>query len=464
MGKLSTWEDCKYFYMFDTFISVFEKNIDKPAILYKEELYSYNDLLNFIYSWGQFLITKEILPGEIVAVQADFTPNAIGLIFALINNKNIIVPLDVNSIANNNNKLNISGAKYVFSFFENDDYELEIKKEVINHVFFDELVARNTPGIVLFSSGSSGEPKAAVHDLNKLLIKFNSKRIALRTLNFLLFDHWGGLNTMFHILSSGGLVITCKDRSPNFVCKLIEKYKIELLPASPTFLKLLLLSDVYQNLNLDSLQIITYGTEPMPESTLIKLKSVFPNIKLLQTYGLIELGVMQTKSKSNDSLWVKIGGEGYDYRVINGLLEIKADSAMLGYLNSESPFTADGWFKTNDVVEVDGEFLKILGRKSELINVGGDKVFPQEIENVILELNYVKDVLVYGEPNSIIGNIVCAKIRLVDDETLYCKDKVIDIKNHCKSKLSKFKVPVKIQITTEDLVNSRFKKDRNSIR
>jgi acyl-CoA synthetase (AMP-forming)/AMP-acid ligase II len=183
-----------------------------------------------------------------------------------------------------------------------------------------------------------------------------------------------------------------------------------------------------------------------------------------QTYGLIELGVLRSKSKSDDSLWVKIGGEGYDYRVINSLLEIKADSAMLGYLNSESPFTEDGWFKTNDVVEVDGEYLKILGRKSELINVGGDKVFPQEIENVILELNYIKDVLVYGEPNSIIGNIVCAKIQLADDEALLLNNIVIDVKNHCKNKLSKFKVPVKIQITTEDLVNSRFKKDRNSIR
>ena len=50
---------------------------------------------------------------------------------------------------------------------------------------------------------------------------------------------------------------------------------------------------------------------------------------------------------------------------------------MLGYLNAESPFTKDGWFKTGDSVEVKGEYIKILGRKSEIINVGGDKVYPE---------------------------------------------------------------------------------------
>lgn len=70
---------------------------------------------------------------------------------------------------------------------------------------------------------------------------------------------------------------------------------------------------------------------------------------------------------------------------------------MLGYLNAPSPFTDDGWFITGDSVEVNGEYLKILGRKSELINVGGEKVYPQEVENIILELGNVREVTVYGE-------------------------------------------------------------------
>ena len=67
------------------------------------------------------------------------------------------------------------------------------------------------------------------------------------------------------------------------------------------------------------------------------------------------LGVLRSKSKSNDSLWVKVGGDGYETRIVDGILQIKAESAMLGYLNAPSPFTDDGWFITGDeVLEKDG--------------------------------------------------------------------------------------------------------------
>jgi long-chain acyl-CoA synthetase len=164
----------------------------------------------------------------------------------------------------------------------------------------------------------------------------------------------------------------------------------------------------------------------MSESTLKRLKIIFPEAKLLQTYGLIELGVMRSKSEKDDSLWVKVGGEGYTTRVVDGLLEIKAKSAMLGYLNAPSPFTEDGWFKTGDAVEMKGEYIKILGRKSELINVGGGKVYPQEVEGVIQEMENAVDVTVCGEKNSVLGNIFCAKLVLLKDQNR--KEFIIELK------------------------------------
>ena len=143
----------------------------------------------------------------------------------------------------------------------------------------------------------------------------------------------------------------------------------------------------------------------MPKTTLQKLNQIFPKVKLLQTYGLIELGVLNSKSESKDSLWVKVGGEGYNTRVVDGILQIKAESAMLGYLNAESPFTDDGWFVTGDQVLQKDDYIKILGRKSEIINVGGEKVYPQEVENIILQADYVSEVIVYGE-KTLVGNIV----------------------------------------------------------
>jgi acyl-CoA synthetase (AMP-forming)/AMP-acid ligase II len=326
------------------------------------------------------------------------------------------------------------------------------------HAFYDKLKTEGKPGLVLFTSGTSGEPKAAVHDLSKLLLKFTVRKRNFRTLNFLLYDHWGGLNTMFHTLSNGGVVLALNDRRPKIICSFIEKYKIELLPASPTFLNLLLLSEEYKNYDLSSLQLITYGTEPMPESTLVRLKTAFPNVKLQQTYGLIELGVLRSKSKSDDSLWVQIGGEGFRTRVVENLLEIKADSAMLGYLNAPSPFTEDGWFMTGDQVEVDGEYIKILGRKSELINVGGEKVYPAEVESVIQEFDNVMEVTVYGEKNPLMGNIVCAKIRLKVPEEK--KEFISKLKLFCKQRLQSFKIPVKVLIEEQEQYNERFKKIR----
>jgi len=125
-----------------------------------------------------------------------------------------------------------------------------------------------------------------------------------------LFDHIGGVNTLLYTLSNAGCVVTVQVRSPDAVCATIEKHKVEVLPTSPTFINLLLLSEGYSRHDLSSLRLVTYGTEVMHESTLRRFHGLFPSIRLQQTYGLSEIGILRSKSKSSDSLWVKIGGGG----------------------------------------------------------------------------------------------------------------------------------------------------------
>lgn len=435
----------------------FKEENQNEAIIWNEINFSYKWLNDQINYFRDYLKVHEILSGSAVALKGDFSPNSIALFLALTANNNIIIPLTL-TVKNQEQLLQLSGAEYLFSMDKEDQFSLKRLRIPSKNDFYQIIKEREHPGLALFSSGTSGEPKCAVHDFLKLLEKFHEKRKALRTLNFLLFDHWGGLNTMLHILSNGGVVISTKERSPENICNLIEKHRIELLPSSPTFLNLLLLSEAYTKFDLSSLCLISYGTEPMLPSTLKKLKVVFPEVRLLQTYGLIELGVLKSKSKSNDSLWVKLGGEGYKLRVVDGLLEIKAESAMLGYLNAPSPFTEDGWFKTGDSVEVDGEYFKILGRKSELINVGGEKVYPSEIESVIQELNNVAEVLISGEKNPIMGKIIVAKIRLSEEEDK--KTFIRRLKQHCRTRLDRFKIPVKIVIDSQVQYGSRLKKAR----
>lgn len=443
----------------DFLIERFEANRDKPAIIWQGELLSYSDLLDRLEQAGSYLQEHQVKSGEIVSLNGDFTPNTIALMLALIRNKNIIVPFTPNEKSGESVKYDIAEVqKEIRIDLQTDSYRLETFHRTVEHTFFKTLRESETPGLVLFSSGTSGFPKGAVHDFSKLLEKFKMERKSLRTVNFLLFDHWGGLNTLFHTLSNCGAVLALRDRRPEAVCKFIEEFEIELLPVSPSFLNLLLLSESYKSYDMSSLKLISYGTEPMPQSTLNRAKALFPDVKFLQTYGLIELGVLRSKSKSDDSLWVKLGGEGYDLRVVDNILQIKAESAMFGYLNAPSPFTDDGYFITGDEVEVDGEYFKILGRKSEIINVGGDKVYPQEVENVILEMDNINEVIVYGEKHVMMGNIVCAKVSLNRDQDP--KEVKREIKTHCKEKLEPFKIPVKISIEEGPFHTDRFKKER----
>lgn len=446
----------------DTFYMVFNNAKTESALIYKDEITTYGSLLEKICGWKYKITSQGILAGEVIALNGDFTPNSIAIIFALIENGNIIVPFDYNQITKNQQKLDIACVDKIISVDCDDNVVFEERSSTSLPAFYENLRSLSHPGLVLFTSGTSGEPKAAVHDFVRLLEKFKARTITFRTLNFLLFDHWGGLNTMFHTLSNGGTVLALKDRRPQAVCAFIEKHKIELLPASPTFFNLLLISEEYQNYDLSSLKLITYGTEPMPQSTLERVRNIFPEVRLQQTYGLIELGVLRSRSKSDDSLWVKVGGEGYETRIVDGLLEIKANSAMLGYLNAPSPFTEDGWFKTSDQVEVDGDYIKILGRQSEMISIGGEKVYPTEVESVIQELDNVATVMIYSEKNLITGHIVCARISLVkpEEKSLFVRR----LKAFCRERLQSFKIPVKTEIVenTSDLYSDRFKKKRAS--
>ena len=442
----------------DYFIDAFKAHPENISIIWKETSYNYEWLLGKIKYFQEYLRTNSISAGMVVGIQGDFSPNCIALMMALIENANIIVPFADAALSGLEKKQSIAQIEALISLDNNDDVAIQRLQRQADHPYYSLIREENEPGLVLFTSGTSGEPKAAVHIFSRLLKKFKTKRAALKTVNFLLFDHWGGLNTLFHTLSNVGVVLAIKERTPDAICQFIEKHKIELLPASPTFLNLLLISEAYRRYDLSSLKLITYGTEPMLESTLARLNKVFPEIKIHQTYGLIELGVLRAKSKSDDSLWVKVGGDGYDLRIRDGLLQIKAESAMLGYLNAASPYTEDGYFMTGDAVESEGEYIKILGRKSEIINVGGDKVYPAEVESIIHEMDNIAEVIVSGEKNLIVGMIVCAKVRLWHEENH--REFSNKLKKHCSAKMQKFMVPVKITFTNESQFNERFKKKR----
>jgi acyl-coenzyme A synthetase/AMP-(fatty) acid ligase len=432
--------------------------IGDAAILgFQNHIASGKELGERIRSSAAWLRDQGVRQGDAVALVGDFSIDTVSIMMALIDAAAISIPLTPATLRAIGNQLDEVQPSFVIDATK-PTLTVERRSSGEPNELYRIIQERGAPGLVLFTSGSTGKPKAVVHDYSKLLTKFQKRRPTMVTLNFLLFDHWGGLNTLLHSLSNSAMLVLPDSRAPDDVCDLVERHRVELLPATPSFLNMLLISGAAKRHDLSSIKVISYGAEPMPASTLKMVRDAFPKVELRQTYGMIELGVLRAKSKDDSSLWVKLGGEGYDLRVVDGVLQVRAAAAMLGYLNAPSPITPDGYFITGDMVEQDGEYFKILGRQSDLINVGGQKVYPAEVETVLLQIEGVVDASVFGERHPLLGKIVCAAVVVAEgqDEDELRKR----IKRESADRLQPFMVPIRIIISRGSLQNHRLKRQR----
>ncbi len=391
-----------------------------------------------------------------VAFESDFEFQSIAFFLACILECLIVIPVPIKQ----RNLLKLIPC----NFFVNTK-SLKIKSSknnLTNNKILNNFIKKKQPGLIVFSSGSSGKQKAILHNFSLLLNKFKIERPGYKTLLMLTFDHLGGINTLLaSLLYKGGVAICLKKRDPITVCRVIEKTKSQLLPTTPTFLNVLLLSKRQEVNDLGSLKLISFGAEFMPSELLKKLKKQFPNVLLKQTYGLSEFGVMRTKAKNENSLAIKLGGEDYKIKIKDNILFVKSKTNMVGYLNAPQPFDKDGWIDTQDKVIDEGNgYLRILGRKSEIINIGGEKVYPQEVENTLLKHNDVADSRVYKRRHDVLGEYMIAEIVFKN----YLKrknDNLISLKKFCQKNLPKYKIPTKFIVKNlDDIVSKRLKKIR----
>lgn len=439
-------------FILDKFKSFNSKN----AIVFEDRIYTYEEFIKQIKDYKNIL-DKHNISSKVVVILGDYSFYNLALFFAIYENKNIIVPITSNIKKVQDDFIEES---FCQTIIKTDERNLLIQdlKTISSHNMIDNLREKNSSGLILFSSGSTGKPKAMVHNLDTLIDSFKDKKEkSMNMLVFLMFDHIGGLNTVFNALCMGACLIIPKIKDAKTICELIEKYKIMVLPSSPTFLNLILISEEYKNYDLSSLRMITYGTETMPQSLLLKLKEVFPKVKFLQTFGTSETGISTTSSKSSNSLFMKLEDINGEYKIVENELWLRSKTQVLGYLNaSMDSFTSDGWFKTGDLVEVDGEYIKIIGRAKEVINVGGQKVLPSEIESIILEMEEISDCMVYAEQNAITGQtVVCDVVLNKNIENIKKRVRVF-----CKDRLDTYKIPTKVNVVDKTNFSDRFKKIR----
>ncbi|MFJ4908703.1 fatty acid--CoA ligase family protein [Streptomyces sp. NPDC093249] len=321
-------------------------------------------------------------------------------------------------------------------------------------------------GLVLLSSGSTGAPKVILHNLDVLVDQKLEKRPrrrenALNILMVLMFDHIGGINSLLSTLLVGGTAVLPRQRTPDEICALIERHRILVLPTSPTYLNLMMVGGYHRTYDLSSLRLITYGTEPMSDELLRRVHRTFPGVRLLQTFGTSETGIATTTSESSSSTYFKISGAGVEHRVVDGELQLRSRTQFLGYLNyDDDSLTEDRWFRTGDLVEeaADG-YLRIKGRAKEIINVGGEKLLPLELESVLMGSPLVEDCVVYGSPNAITGQSVCVDVKPRGPLTR------AELRRHVTEFLSgrvePFKMPTKINVVDTIEMSDRMKKLRS---
>ncbi|MGH8081727.1 MAG: class I adenylate-forming enzyme family protein [Lysobacter sp.] len=436
----------------------------RTAIVCDGAALDYAQLHARICHWRKQLHGMSIAPGACIALRGKVSGDMIGLLFALVENANVVVPFLSASNFEVEDALATACVDGVFEFSNDGGSRYTHCDYGSSHALLDRL--RGEPkeaGLILFTSGSTGKNKASVHRFARLIAHVLQKPgAAYRTLIFLMFDHIGGVNTLLHVLFNGGTAVFVADRSVAAVCHAIESQRVQLLPTTPTFLNMLLISDQRQAYDLSSLELITYGTEPMSLATLKALNQALPNVRCKQTYGLTEVGILPTRSEDASSTWVKVGGPHHETRIVDDILWIRTDAAMLGYLNAPSPFDQEGWLNTGDKVEERNGYLRILGRESEIINVGGEKVYPSEIENLILQLENISDVVVSGKASALTGQLVFATVQLmVPEPTAQVERRV---RAHCREHLPPFKVPVGVGVSEEPMFGARFKKIRRPAR
>jgi len=396
----------------------------------------------------------KIRQGDVVSLIGDFDSESIATLLNLLARGAVVVPLTNETSGQHDYFIQESRSQYIFKKNNLVNVVSEPQEE---HPLLDLLRSNGHPGLILFTTGTTGRPKAILHDFIPFISRYKTPRPPLKSLSFLLFDHIGGINTLLHMLFNLGQIVSIEDRTVESVVKTIKDYSVELLPTTPTFLRMLSLYPGIEEKLGRSLKIISYGTERMDQPTLQRLCDQFPEVDFRQTYGMSELGILRIKSKARNSLFMSVSGEGVQTKIEDNILYIKAENRMLGYLNAGSPFDDEGWYCTNDIVASDEEgYLTITGRDSDVINIGGLKFMPSEVERECLTIKNVKFAKAVGVNNPITGQYLQLDIEPenmdIDQDGL-----VREIRNTLSARLPKYMLPSKIQLLTQTL-SHRFKK------
>ena len=298
---------------------------------------------------------------------------------------------------------------------------------------------QSTSEITIFTSGTTGQPKKVVHSIDTLTrsVRLGDKYKGQVWAYAYNPTHMAGLQVFFQAFENQNTLVNVFNMQRSEVYQKTSEYQITHISATPTFYRLLLpFEDSYQ-----SVQRVTLGGEKSDNHLYDNIRKIFPNAKINNVYASTEAGSLFAAKGDCFQIPEKIRDK---FTVVDD--ELLIHKSLLGRSDS---FKLEGdYYHSGDLIEwVDKEsgLFRFKSRKNELINVGGYKVNPGEVEDVISAIDGVMQVLVYGKANSVLGNVLCADIQLEAGSELTN----VDIKKALASQLQDFKIPRRIKFVEQ---------------
>lgn len=278
---------------------------------------------------------------------------------------------------------------------------------------------KNKEDIIFTTSGTTGKPKKIIHSYKTLIKNIKIKDELKNSVWALTYDYtkMAGSQVILQSYLNKAKIVNLFKKSYAETIGLIKKYNVTHISATPTFYRLLT-NNIFKKI-----KQATIGGEPVDINLISYLKKIFPNAKITNIYASTEFG---TLFSSNDYCFTISEKNESFVKIIKETIFIKNN---------------DKWVNTEDKIEwVESNKFKIIGRDSNMINVGGVKVNPIKIESAINNLHYVLSSYVYGKSNSIMGKIIVADIIVKKNI-----DKNI-IKKDLEKTLNRYEIPLKINI------------------
>ena len=305
---------------------------------------------------------------------------------------------------------------------------------------------------LLATSGTTSTPKLVTHSLESLSRSVVKKPFQEQKVWGLLYDpaRFAGLQVLLQAMIGGDQLVASDPRlSLSEQIAFFLQHGVNAISATPTLWRKILMTPGGNDLLLKQ---VTLGGEIADARTLKSLSSIFPDAHITHIYASTEAGVGFAVHDGCPGFpygWLRSGVKGAELSISSmSTLMIRPNVLAQGYFdNSASFYDEDGWIDTGDLVEVKSDRVLFNGRANGSVNIGGNKVMPEEVEMNILELDFVIGALVRSKSSSVAGSLLEAFVVLkgaVDRKTANFK-----IKSHCREHLAAYKVPAFIRIVDD---------------